>query len=84
MGWKNAENDKLLEDLDLEFDANKRLDIIHKITKNYTDEVPVLPLYYRSDISVVPKSLKNYRPSGHQFAETNKVEEWDLGGTTLN
>ncbi|RYZ64893.1 MAG: peptide ABC transporter substrate-binding protein, partial [Proteobacteria bacterium] len=84
MNWVNKDNDKLLEELELEFDAAKRVTLAHKIMKNYTEEVPVLPLYYRSDVSVVPKNLKGYRPTGHQFAETNNVEEWDLGGTTLN
>jgi peptide/nickel transport system substrate-binding protein len=46
--------------------------------KLYTDEVPVLPLYYRSDVSVIPKNLKNYRVTGHQFSETNVVENWTL------
>ena len=84
MNWKNPETDKLLDALDLEFDAKKRAELAHKIMKTYTDEVPVLPLYYRSDISVVPKALKNYRPTGHQFSETNMVETWELDGTTLN
>jgi len=84
MSWSNKENDKLMDALDLEFDAKKRLDLIHQITKHYTEDVPVLPLYYRSDVSIVPKNMKNYRPTGHQFAETNDVEKWDLGGTTLN
>jgi peptide/nickel transport system substrate-binding protein len=84
MGWSNKEDDKLLDQLDTEFDGKKRVELAHQIMKYYTDDVPVLPLYYRSDISVVPKNLKGYRPTGHQFAETNNVEDWDLGGTTLN
>lgn len=84
MAWSNPENDKLLDALDLEFDAKKRVELAHKILKHYTDEVPVLPLYYRSDVSVVPTYLKNYRPTGHQFAETNEVEKWELAGAKLN
>ncbi len=77
-GWNNPSVDKDLDALDLEFNANKRLELVHNILKSYTDEVPVLPLYYRSDISVTPKTMKNYRMSGHQFYETNDIEKWTL------
>lgn len=77
-GWKNAEVDKDLDALDTEFNPKKREALVHEILKNYTAEVPVLPLYYRSDISVTPKNLKNYKMSGHQFHETNNVEDWNL------
>lgn len=78
MGWSNKNVDKDLDALDLEFNAAKRMTLVHDILKYYTAEVPVLPLYYRSDISVTPKNLKNYKMSGHQFYETNNVEEWTL------
>ena len=46
--------------------------------KAYTAEVPVMPLFYRSDISTTPTNLKNYVMSGHQFYETNNIEDWNL------
>lgn len=76
--WSNSQVDKSLDALDIEFDAKKRADLVHGILKEYTSEVPTLPLYYRSDISVTPKNLKNYKMTGHQFAETNHVEDWNL------
>lgn len=76
MSWANKDADALMDQLDLEFNAAKRTELVHKILKLYTEEVPVLPLYYRSDVSVVPANLKNYRVSGHQFSETNAVENW--------
>lgn len=78
MGWKNATVDKNINTLDTEFDAKKRADLVHGIIKEYTSDVPVLPLYYRSDISVTPKNMQNYKMSGHQFYETNNVENWAL------
>jgi Bacterial extracellular solute-binding proteins, family 5 Middle. len=78
MGWANKDVDTALEALDVEFNAKKRAELAHIILKNYTAEVPVIPLYYRSDISVVPTNLKNYRNTGHQFPETNTVENWSL------
>jgi len=78
MGWSNPQVDKILEQLDSELKHEKRVELVHQILKFYTDEVPVLPLYYRSDIAVIPKQLKNYRLTGHQFPETNDVEKWNL------
>ena len=74
MGWKNKEVDKLLMALDLEFVHQ----IVHQILKYYTDEVPVLPLYYRSVMAVIPNHLKGFRLTGHQFPETQEVEKWNL------
>ncbi|OFZ29666.1 MAG: ABC transporter substrate-binding protein [Bdellovibrionales bacterium RIFCSPHIGHO2_01_FULL_40_29] len=78
MGWKNAKVDTLLESLDTEFKPEKRVEIIHEVLKAYTDEVPVLPLYYRSDVAVIPTQMKGYKLTGHQFPETNEVEKWTV------
>jgi len=78
MGWSNKEVDAALDKLDLELKHEGRVSLIHEVLKAYTDEVPVIPLYYRSDVAVVPKKLKNYRLTGHQFPETNQVEYWTI------
>lgn len=78
MNWKNAGVDAAIEKLDTEFDGKKRIELAHQMMKAYTDEVPVIPLYYRSDVAVTPKALTNFRLPGHQFAETNSVELWQI------
>lgn len=78
MGWVNKNVDEILEKMDTEFEHAKRVTMIHEVLKYYTDEVPVIPLYYRSDVAVIPNQLKNYRLTGHQFPETNQVEKWTL------
>ena len=78
MGWSNKKVDASLEKLDTEFKHEKRIEIIHEILKYYTDEVPVLPLYYRSDVAVIPTQMKGYKLTGHQFPETNEVEKWTV------
>lgn len=77
-GWKNAHVDEVVNKLDVEFDPKKRQELAYEIQKAYTADIPVLPLYYRADISVPPKNLKNYRMTGHQFYETNEIEKWTL------
>jgi peptide/nickel transport system substrate-binding protein len=75
-GWSNKEVDLACEKLDIEFNPAKRRELAIKVMKYYTEEVPVLPLFYRSDVSVVPPTLKNYVPTGHQYLETSFIESW--------
>ena len=75
-GWSNKEVDQACDSLDVEFNAAKRRELAIKVEKDYTEEVPVIPLFYRSDVSVVPPTLKNYVPTGHQFSETGFIESW--------
>lgn len=75
-GWVNPKVDKLIDQLDVEFDAEKRKKLSWEIQKIYTEEVPVIPMFYRADISVNPTNLKNFRAAGHQFSETNEIENW--------
>ncbi len=81
--WRNAKVDKAIDQMKIEFDPNKRLELIHGIVKEYTTELPSLPLYYRSDVAVSPKSLKGFQLTGHQFVETYSAENWSLEDANL-
>lgn len=76
MAWKNQKVDETVEKMETEFDLKKRIALAHQFLKAYTDDVPVIPLYYRADIAVSPVSLKNFRLPGHQYSETNEAETW--------
>jgi len=78
MGWKNPKADEIMEKMETEFDLKKRIALAHEFLKYYTDEVPVIPLYYRADIAVSPLTLKNFRLTGHQYSETNDAEKWTV------
>jgi peptide/nickel transport system substrate-binding protein len=78
MNWSSKKVDEICEKMETEFDAKKRIALAHEFLKAYTDEVPVIPLYYRSDIAVSPLALKNFRLPGHQYSETNDAEKWTL------
>ncbi|MGE3758740.1 MAG: peptide ABC transporter substrate-binding protein [Pseudobdellovibrionaceae bacterium] len=78
-GWSNKDADQLITDLELEFDFNKRVALAHKLAKLYTEEAPVIPLYYRADVAVVPAHIKGFRLPGHLYSEAQHVENWDLG-----
>jgi peptide/nickel transport system substrate-binding protein len=77
-GYSNKKVDELIEKIETEFDAKKRAALAQEVLKHYTEEVPVIPLYYRSDVAVNPVTLKGFKLPGHQFAETNEVENWTL------
>lgn len=76
--WVDPAVDKALDDLNAEFDVNKRKAIMAKVLRAYTDQVPVIPLYYRSNVSVKPKNMKGHFVSSHQFPGTNYVENWEI------
>ncbi|GIL17426.1 MAG: diguanylate phosphodiesterase [Oligoflexia bacterium] len=78
MGYVNKKVDELCEKIETEFNPKTRTDLVHQVLKYYTDEVPVIPLYYRSDVAVRPTQLTNFRLPGHQHAETNEIENWDI------
>ncbi|MCB0394462.1 MAG: peptide ABC transporter substrate-binding protein [Bdellovibrionales bacterium] len=81
--YSNPKVDALLDKLDVEFTADGRKKLVEQILHFYTDDVPVIPLYYRADVSVTPKNLKGYELTGHQFVTTNHAEYWDLGLTNV-
>lgn len=77
-GWKNKDVDRWLDQVQTEFDSKKRIDLMRKVMRAYTEELPALPIYFKANTAVVPKELKNYRPSGHVYSEFLEVENWSL------
>lgn len=78
MGWVNAKVDKLVDALEAEFKPAKRKEIAQELLREYTIDVPVLPLYYRSEVAAIPTNLTGFRMSAHQYYETNEAENWTL------
>lgn len=76
--WTNPEVDKIIEEIDVTFDPKKRKNLVAKVLKAYTDEVPVIPLYYRAEVSATPVNQSGYQLTGHQFSSSNTIENWNL------
>jgi peptide/nickel transport system substrate-binding protein len=76
--WSSPKVDKLVEQYEQEFNQAKRNQLQHELLHEYTYDAPVIPLYYRSDIAVIPSNLLNYRLAGHLYYETNEIENWNL------
>ncbi len=75
-GFHDAEMDQLIDAIELELDPRQRAALWRRIEEIYADQLPDLPLYFRSDSYVLPKWLINVVPTGHQYPTTLWVEEW--------
>ncbi|MSO70968.1 MAG: peptide ABC transporter substrate-binding protein [Alphaproteobacteria bacterium] len=75
-GFKNAEMDTVLERVRVECADDVQAQLWSRIQSLYAEELPVLPLYFRTNSYVLPKQLKGVRPTGHQNPSTLWVEDW--------
>ncbi|KOS62598.1 peptide ABC transporter substrate-binding protein [Lysinibacillus agricola] len=58
-GWENAEYKKLLVQSNKETDPAKRLELLKQAEKIAVSELPVAPIYYYTNLSVVQDNVKN-------------------------
>jgi oligopeptide transport system substrate-binding protein len=61
--WSNAEYDKLIRQASLEQDQEKRFGIFQRAEQILMDEVPLIPIYYYRNKSLVQTSVKNWNPN---------------------
>ncbi len=79
------ELDATIEALEQELDEEKRFPLWEKVQQIYSEEIPVVPLYFRANAYILPKWLKGLRPTGHLDSSSNAAEYWyreegDSGG----
>ncbi len=70
--------DKLIGDVQRELDPAKRKPLWAEMQKIYTDELPVLPLFFRTDVYVVPKWLTGILKPGQLPEGPAAVETWGV------
>ncbi len=70
--------DKLIAEVQSELDPAKRKPLWAEMQKIYTDELPVLPLFFRTDVYVVPKWLTGVLKPGQLPAGPAEVEFWGV------
>jgi peptide/nickel transport system substrate-binding protein len=75
-GFSNPEMDRLIEAIEVELDREKRAKMWHRLQEIYAEELPVLPLYFRSDVHIWPLWLEGVTPTGHLNPSTLWVEQW--------
>ena len=75
-GFANPEMDRLIDALEIELDSEKRKALWAETQQLYATELPSLPLYFRSDVFILPKWLSGVRPTGNQSPTTLWVTDW--------
>lgn len=58
-GWENPEYKKLLDQSNLETDPAKRLELLKQAESVIMTDLPVAPIYYYTNLSVVQDNVKN-------------------------
>jgi peptide/nickel transport system substrate-binding protein len=76
--FKNEEFDKLGLQQASELSQAKRKEIISKMLKIWTDELPSLPLFQRLSVTAASPKLENFKPTPSQTPETWNIHEWFL------
>lgn len=64
VGWRNAENDQIWDQIIAEIDDQKRTALLKKQQEIFAEDLPSLPLYFRLDLTTYPKALRNVKPVG--------------------
>jgi peptide/nickel transport system substrate-binding protein len=75
-GWCHKEAHQLMVDGDTELDPNKRNAMGQRFEEIFAEELPALPLYFRVNVSVIRKGLKNWKPTGTLQPVTWNAHQW--------
>jgi peptide/nickel transport system substrate-binding protein len=75
-GYRNPAMDKALDAAERELDPDKRRGFFADILRLYADDLPVLPMYFRTDSFVIPRQLTGVVPTGHQGCSSLWIENW--------
>jgi len=81
--WNSADADRLLEQLDRSFTPAQVEGTLVQLAKLFTDEMPVLPLYYTPEAVAIHRNLKNARPRPNSSGQNGTTWscfnwEWEL------
>jgi peptide/nickel transport system substrate-binding protein len=76
--FHNQELDDLMDCIEIELDRDKRLKMWHRLQEIYAEELPDLPLYFRSQAFILPKWLSGITPTGNQSQSSLWSESWRI------
>ncbi|HIJ64025.1 MAG TPA: peptide ABC transporter substrate-binding protein [Rhodospirillaceae bacterium] len=79
-GYRNPAMDRLIDAIEVELDRDKRRALWSQLQALYAEDLPELPLTFRSDPFILPVWLKGVEPTGHQYPTTLWVENWRVEG----
>lgn len=64
MGWRNPENNRVLEQIGTELDEERRTRLLRRQQEIFSEDLPALPLYFAPSLTTSRKELRNVRPTG--------------------
>ncbi|OYU75523.1 MAG: peptide ABC transporter [Alphaproteobacteria bacterium PA3] len=76
--FSNPAMDKLIDEVKRELDPAKRKPLWAEMQKIYAEELPVLPLFFRTDVYVVPKWLTGVLRPGQKPSAYFNQESWGV------
>jgi peptide/nickel transport system substrate-binding protein len=76
IAFSNPDMDAAIARMDSELDPAKQKADWAIAQKIYAEQVPVVPLFFRSEPHIVPKWLKGYAPTGHGDFSCMWAENW--------
>ena len=68
--------DELIDAIEVELDRPARAKMWHELQRIYAEDLPAIPLYFRSDAHIWPRWITNITPTGHLAPVTLQVEDW--------
>jgi len=75
-GWRHEEASRILHKIPGTLSKEKRRSLLHQQQVIWSEEVPTLSLYFRSQVTVTHKKLRNWKPTGTLHPITWNAEEW--------
>lgn len=77
-GFCDPKVDELFKKASQELDMKKRVKYAHQIEEILAEELPALPLYFKVEVSVTKKGLKNWKPTGILQPVTWNAKDWSF------
>jgi len=79
IAFSNPDMDAAIARMDGELEPAKQKADWAIAQKIYAEQLPVVPLFFRSEPHIVPKWLKGYAPTGHNDLSSMWAENWQPG-----
>ncbi|HBQ20498.1 MAG: hypothetical protein A2Z91_07635 [Deltaproteobacteria bacterium GWA2_38_16] len=75
-GWVNEQANKIDHTVPVTLEESIRKDLLQQQQVLWADEVPALPMFFRTDVSVTHKDLANWKMTGTTTPITWNSEQW--------
>lgn len=77
-GFCNKKADELMLAASRELDEQKRIKLGKDFETLFAEELPSLPLYFRVEVSMTKKGLKNWKPTGMLQPVSWNAQQWSF------